>query len=385
MTSYEERHRERQWKNRLEQERREISASVEEALSRKSEIAWSEEEGEGEWNEQGKRQMSGKSATLIPPRLSLQSKELPALRPGGFVASATAAHAAFQHTSANAQSEAARKKVAEESLPGQTNIFVRVAQRLTTSFAALRPEPESGQESSHIVRALPLLEEEYMSDSRVVMRVSPPLAPADAPAPLVRKVIDAIPATPSTRPVVAIQQVVPQRLAGYTTKIRLQAASRAIVTSLLPKEHEEMVEGVGKSVTNETQQAISRRNSGELYEAQLVLVQERDVSEVTTQPDLPTVSHMSESLVTAIEKEREEAFQVMVFGNALFESGQGEVLVAHEEVRGSSVVYVTLTSNPGQTLVQYVSLHPHIGFTVHLTAPVTMRTTFNYVFFGPKM
>ena len=53
-------------------------------------------------------------------------------------------------------------------------------------------------------------------------------------------------------------------------------------------------------------------------------------------------------------------------------------MVVQEQVQLSSVVQVTLTSNPGQTLIQYVSLHPQVGFTVHLTAPASNKTTFNY-------
>jgi len=31
--------------------------------------------------------------------------------------------------------------------------------------------------------------------------------------------------------------------------------------------------------------------------------------------------------------------------------------------------------------VQYISLHPTVGFTLHLTAPAAAKTTFNYVVF----
>jgi hypothetical protein len=37
-----------------------------------------------------------------------------------------------------------------------------------------------------------------------------------------------------------------------------------------------------------------------------------------------------------------------------------------------------LTGNPGPVVVQYISLHPRMGFTVHLSAPVTADTPFNY-------
>jgi len=55
------------------------------------------------------------------------------------------------------------------------------------------------------------------------------------------------------------------------------------------------------------------------------------------------------------------------------------VTVANPHITASSVVLVSLTSNPGPVVVQYVSLQPYNGFTVHLTAPTTMRATFNYI------
>jgi hypothetical protein len=39
---------------------------------------------------------------------------------------------------------------------------------------------------------------------------------------------------------------------------------------------------------------------------------------------------------------------------------------------------VVLTGHPGPVVVQYVSLDPGRGFTVHLSAPVEHTTPFNY-------
>jgi hypothetical protein len=66
-------------------------------------------------------------------------------------------------------------------------------------------------------------------------------------------------------------------------------------------------------------------------------------------------------------------------GSGEFRCGQSDVVVKNSAVRASSVVLVTLTSNPGPVAVHYVSLLPHEGFTVHLTAPTTMQTSFNYM------
>jgi hypothetical protein len=69
----------------------------------------------------------------------------------------------------------------------------------------------------------------------------------------------------------------------------------------------------------------------------------------------------------------------MLSGSGMFESGQSDVLVQNPHIRESSIVVVTLTSNPGPVVVQYVSLQPQVGFTIHLTAPAAMKTSFNYV------
>jgi hypothetical protein len=69
---------------------------------------------------------------------------------------------------------------------------------------------------------------------------------------------------------------------------------------------------------------------------------------------------------------------VEMSGSATFESGQGEVAVANVHVTASSVVAVMLAGDPGPVVVQYVSLRPKTGFTVHLSAPAKNRTPFNY-------
>ena len=66
-------------------------------------------------------------------------------------------------------------------------------------------------------------------------------------------------------------------------------------------------------------------------------------------------------------------------GSGVFENQQSDVMVTNTHITSVSVVLVTLTTNPGPVVVQYISLQPGIGFTIHLTAPVAMRTTFNYV------
>jgi hypothetical protein len=66
-------------------------------------------------------------------------------------------------------------------------------------------------------------------------------------------------------------------------------------------------------------------------------------------------------------------------GSGVFEAGQSDATVVNRYVTETSVVLITLTANPGPVVTQYVTLRPRIGFTVHLTAPTTMRASFNYI------
>ena len=197
-----------------------------------------------------------------------------------------------------------------------------------------------------------------------------------------RMVIDAIPATPSTRPLVAPQPTEPQRL-GRTTKVRLQAPATPSISQTAPLSTPQYSDvAYQERVAQETfVQTISPTPSTPLQEPVVVQVRVRDVSQVTTRPDLPAISLTKEQdrLDSPIHTLKHATF----FGTDAFESGQAEVMVAQCNVQSSSVVHITLTSNPGQTLVQYVSLHPEVGFTVHLTAPASTRTTFNYALLVP--
>src|SRR6266568_934036 len=65
-------------------------------------------------------------------------------------------------------------------------------------------------------------------------------------------------------------------------------------------------------------------------------------------------------------------------GTACFERGQAEAMVACAHITAASVVVVVLTADPGPVVVQYVSLRPKVGFTVHLSAAAKNITSFNY-------
>jgi hypothetical protein len=95
--------------------------------------------------------------------------------------------------------------------------------------------------------------------------------------------------------------------------------------------------------------------------------------ELDTYPSFPTVEKVEEQPLLTVGSSRKE-----IAGSGQFERGQCDIAVAHPHVTPSSVVVVLLTGNPGPVVVQYVSLDPGRGFTVHLSAPVERTTPFNY-------
>ena len=96
-----------------------------------------------------------------------------------------------------------------------------------------------------------------------------------------------------------------------------------------------------------------------------------------THPHLPAVQETEGRIetppLTSIVTDR-AAF----CGSGKFEIGQTDSAIAHTHITMKSVVVVMLASDPGPVVVQYVSLQPTIGFTVHLSAPTRNATSFNY-------
>lgn len=69
-------------------------------------------------------------------------------------------------------------------------------------------------------------------------------------------------------------------------------------------------------------------------------------------------------------------------GTGSFANGQSEAGIANARITAESVVIVMLAGDPGPVVVQYVSLQPHYGFTVHLSAPAAHDTPFTYAILG---
>ncbi|HTK08274.1 MAG TPA: hypothetical protein VL485_13965 [Ktedonobacteraceae bacterium] len=342
------------WLSRIERERRNLSASVEAALfDRKSQRHSGRSESHGQT---GFSETTGGTA-LIPPRLSLQSRVLSAVHPGGFVESATNTHQAI---SADTAAGMQRPFTDEQRVQQMANL----AQTLTSGFAyygydptlatthPMPPVPGAVRSSSPATkssyRPLPNLEVPSLSGYGTVPAPFPTIAPSRLP--------------PS-------QVTARQRLAGRSTRVRLEVpSSEQIATRFL----DHRLEPLGNE----------RRDAG---------LQNRELAQETpslTSAHLPALDLFHKGLtgttsarmpVIDIVKGQLEASRRGLSGTGTFESGQCDLIVTNKHVTATSVIQVMLTGNPGPVVVHYISLQPRIGFTVHLTAPTNARTPFNYV------
>lgn len=234
---------------------------------------------------------------LIPPRLSLQSKELTALR---------------SHTSTERM---APSSLVERGREGRTvesgNIIARVAHRISSTLSSLERVPR--KDSATL--SFPILPSDY--NDRSPMRTG---------------------TIPASRPSeVTFQTSSKPGLTKRTTKVRLQ---------VVPK-------------TDATQRA-----------KEVVL----PLSDIATNPSLPAIPQTD----GRIETPHSFAYRAGLSGSGEFESGQADVAVANTHITTASVVVVMLAGDPGPVVVQYISLQPTIGFTVHLSASTKHVTPFNY-------
>jgi hypothetical protein len=144
------------------------------------------------------------------------------------------------------------------------------------------------------------------------------------------------------------------KLAGRSTKVRLKAIPRT----------EELQKAVGTEHLRAT-------NPEQEYKEPLCLSSQ-------TLPVVPGDSRAAEHV------QAQRNGYPMPSGSATFKRGQGEIAVENIHVTPSSVITAMLTSDPGPVVVQYISLHPGVGFTVHLSAPAEKETSFNYIIFSEE-
>jgi hypothetical protein len=305
----------KQWHSRIARKRQDLSASVEETLIDSSiqEDQWADEVDDSALVP------DSNGTALIPPRLSLQSKQLPAVRP---------------HASGVANS---MPKPADGREPGaiateNANILARFAHRISSSLAALggalqpnTPAVVEGKQSSpNIEKGTPAQPVAHIAQKEH----------ADSSQTESSREAFARSTTEVARPVESNP-----RLARRTTKVRLQVVPKPEATEKLAEKAATAYE----TITN------------------------------PSMPSLPIAERREIRAGTIAPEARED-----LSGSGVFESGQSDVAVANTLITPSSVVVVVLTGDPGPVVVQYVSLQNKVGFTVHLSAPTKNVTSFNY-------
>jgi len=377
-------HPQRGWFSRYSRERHDLSASVEDALAVSSEQQWDEEDDEvGLWSR------SKQNGSMIPPRLSLQSKQLPTVYSGGFVEAAAEMQPEVSAFDKTPQSTACVPRV---------NLWTRVARRITTSLVALG--------STTYPEAFPVLpvslreEPQFLSWQHEISLLPPPISQdgvynTDNPqftSPSVQT-FDTLaggfpahpPSTEVSRP--TVEPVTPAvrrpRPGGHMTKIRLQTPPAS--TPSVPTEEHAIETPMPEDVwtRGEIMSATPKNTPSDVAMVDLPEQVSGTTSDHLPAIEMPTPrEEVAHAPIPVTEEAQHDAHNVGLmafFGSGTIESGQSDISVADAHTTSTCVVSVTLTANPGPVVVQYISLQPHTGFTIHLTAPATASTVFNYV------
>jgi hypothetical protein len=142
-----------------------------------------------------------------------------------------------------------------------------------------------------------------------------------------------------------------QRLAGRTTRVRLQAVRSTSTAELSTDQHLPAMDMPGQ--TRPVSTPGSSRAMGQEQERSAASPTGYIHSGARPWPRLPG-------------------------GRGLIRAGQGAITVPNANITERSVVHVMLAGNPGPAVVHYILLHPHMGFTIHLTSPATANAPFHY-------
>jgi hypothetical protein len=359
------------WYARLAQERRELSRSVEETLvnTPREESFWQYDQGQCATVED-----MGVGSNVFPPRLSLQSRTLPGI----------SAHMGTGLV--GTQGDTAR----------HTSKWTRFVQRVRSSLSAF-----GFRSSAAIAPTLPPDEsvsmqsvqvEDVLSSSGGVIDSSDSqvLSADEVRNKSERRVV----VSPHVRYGVSRSTQGRQRLAGRTTRIRLEVMpAPSSAGNRQPAEEHPSVNGdsgttsmrlpaVEKGSRQPAEERPSVSGNRGTTSMRLPAVEKGSRQPAEERPSVGEDGGTTSIRLPAIEKvvgRRKEPSSAWRAGTGKFECGQRDATLSDPSVTASSVVLVTLTANPGPVVVQYVSLQPGRGFTVHLTAPTAIGAPFNYV------
>ena len=354
MALHEERSEQNQqkWGSRIARERQDLSASVEEAL------VDSDEQEEWQDDQQSFPAATPGAMPLVPPRLSLQSRAMPAVQPAGQMNATTSEHSSILPGTSEGMEQ--RSSAPSGEMRAQsTSMLARLAQRFTSSFVAIggssKAAPTYQQEALR-------QETPFPQETRQVSPVNPgetDITRERSETPLVRA-IDTAPPTTN-----AALESLPPSTPGQGRSLKRNAKVR-LETAVLPAMPKTPARRFEEQETGEELRSAEVRDA---LDWQQVAIMRREEARPVSPPPV----------LEMFEGELGVAARGSLSGTGTFECGQSDATVSNTRVTASSVVQVTLTSNPGPVVVQYISLQPQIGFTVHLTAPTATRTTFNFI------
>jgi hypothetical protein len=401
----------RQWRSRLEKGRIELSASVEQTLAEGvAEEEWldgdDEEEGGGQVGD-GQRGEERRATAVIPPRLSLQTKPMytVASQVSGAVPAADQSQVPAVQTGGMQERPPAQEKQ-------QGGVFSRLAQRVTMSLAAITlpfqghapaapsaqsPAPPAAQETCIPMPGLlasPNLSMQTVTTVRVEhSETTTTTTIIDASAmhhPLPAPVLPPIPQLPRNATATA-QEEGKARPAGYPTKVHLEAAPKGTSLHGVGGQSENRQKGAGSYPPHDSTEPLALSNTFSIPRSEptfeLPVVDERQAAPAEAAPGSEAIYEKTTSgrlpSVRTLERGAALASWQPLFGSGCFDAGQGDAAIACSQITAASVVTVMLASDPGPVVVQYISLQPGIGFTVHLSAPTKVKTSFNYAVLQP--
>ncbi|MDQ2888323.1 MAG: hypothetical protein M3Y39_19845, partial [Chloroflexota bacterium] len=298
MALHEERSEQNQqtWGSRVARERQDLSASVEEALADTD--AQAQQWSDGEQSFPG---ATTSGTPLIPPRLSLQSRAMPTVQPAGPMNATTSEHA----TVLPGDSGEVEQRSSGEARTQNTSMLTRLAQRFTSSFAALGGSTKGAQayqqtpESSRQAAPLPHDARQMSPTNRgetAVTRERPD-------APLVR-VIDTVPSATS-----AVMAAMPStRGQGHSLRRNAKVRLETAVLPVVPKTPATRLE---EQETGEELRSAQVRDA--LDRQQAAIVRREEARPVSPQP-----------ILEMFEGQTSVAARGSLSGTGTFECGQSD-------------------------------------------------------------
>jgi hypothetical protein len=283
----------------------------------------------------------------------------------------------------------------------RVSLWTRVARRITTSLAALGAT--TYPEAFPVIPVSLREEPQFLSWQHEISLLPPPISQDEVYTHEAQFTLPSVPSFntlagefPSHPPSTSISGqtggpvmsgIRRQRPAGHMTKIRLQTAPTPLPAE--PTEQQTIDTPMPENMWMGDQMICTAPRDAT---ADMPVVDLPESTSGTTSDHLPAIEMPAQGEVQGrrkysaplpvVEEAQHEAHDVgfmAFFGSGTLESGQCDIPVTDAHTTSACVVHVMLTSNPGPVVVQYISLQPHTGFTIHLTAPAAASTAFNYV------